>query len=167
MFIDIITKILLSLTLMTTTPKYYITGHSWAVGTFESLDSIDTIDYKLEAKTGASMDWSLRRIKRLEQNEYTAIVIFTGINDYRNGNEFIKNKFNELITESFRKVSKVYLFNIPKYYLFDVTEINEYLNGLQIEGLIILDVCSEYENSNSLHPRSYFKAKQLFLNSIK
>ena len=168
-----LTKILLIIQLFTSQMNIIAIGHSWAEGTFTDkyISEIqkENINIELKAKTGALISWGRLQLVRVDSGKYDGIVLFLGVNDYKKPYDWFEVKYNELINISLAKCNKVYVYNIPRYYNCEkkIIQINEYLNTLNNDStIIILDVWSEYKNSNTLHPLSYYKCQQLLKNKI-
>lgn len=143
----------------------YIVGHSWTSGAFKNWNISKCIT--VNAKIGSNIQWSINQIDKLKKNQYERIYVFTGINDYTDSEQNLKNKFNKLTEIALSKSDNVYLFNIPRYSKCEqkIKNINQYIET--IEGITVIDVYSKYKNSSSLHPKSYEGVREIFLETLK
>lgn len=161
-------------------PYIKVIGHSWAVGAFEGYEEFFWqygIIVDEESETGTSLKWAVEKAKQIsDTNEYDAIFLLSGINDYRNSPQVIANNFSEFFNTALTKVNIIFVCNIAYYKPAEevVAVVNEWLSdiGKTYPEIRILDLYSEIEaqkkdglemGTDGLHPRSYDSIQDLFI----
>lgn len=161
-------------------PYIKVIGHSWAVGAFEGYEEFFWkygIIADQESELGTSIKWAVNKVNEIsDTNEYDAIFLLSGINDYRNTPQSIANDFADFFNVSLSKVPVIFVCNIAYYKPAEevVTIINEWLSdiGKKYPEIQIIDLYSEIEaqkkdgldmSTDGLHPRSYDSIQDLFI----
>jgi hypothetical protein len=161
-------------------PYIKVIGHSWAVGAFEGYEEFFWqygIIVDQESGLGTSLKWAVNKAEEIsDTNEYDAIFLLSGINDYRNTPQNIANDFANFFNISLSKVPVIFVCNIGYYKPAEevVTIINEWLSdiGKKYPEIQIIDLYNEIEaqkkdgldmSSDGLHPRSYDSIQDLFI----
>jgi hypothetical protein len=161
-------------------PFIKVIGHSWAVGAFEGYEEFFWrygIITDVESEIGTSLKWAVDRAKEIpDKNEYDAIFLLSGINDYRNSPQAIADNFAEFFNVALSKVPVIFVCNIAYYKPAEekVAIINEWLFDIdkKYPEIRIIDLYSEIEaqkkeglemGTDGLHPKSYDSIQDLFL----
>jgi len=161
-------------------PYVKVIGHSWAVGAFKGFEEFFwsygiIIDEK--TMTGTSISWATEVAKQIsDTNEYDAIFLLSGINDYRNTPQTIANNFADFFNISLSKVPVIFVCNIGYYEPAKevIAIVNEWLFevGKKYPEIQILDLFGEIEahkkdglemSTDGLHPRNYEPIQDLFI----
>ncbi|MBN1633145.1 MAG: SGNH/GDSL hydrolase family protein [Ignavibacteria bacterium] len=161
-------------------PYIKIIGHSWAVGAFEGYEEFFWqygIIIDQESNLGTSLQWATNKAKEIsDTNEYDAIFLLSGINDYRNSPQVIANDFAEFFNVSLSKVPVIFICNIANYKPAEevIAIMNEWLLdiGKKYPEIQIIDLYSEIEiqkenglemSTDGLHPQNYDSIQDLFI----
>jgi len=164
-------------------PVIKIIGHSWTVGAFKGQEEyfkINGIIIEESSKIGSSIKWATNQLDSVNENKYDAIVLLSGINDYRKSVQSIADDFLEFIEKALTKAPVVFIFNIPYYepaaekiaiindWLWEMSELNK--------EIVIIDLYSEIEaqkkdglefSSDGLHLKNYDCVMDLLIYYIK
>lgn len=161
-------------------PYVKVIGHSWAVGAFEGYEEFFWnygIITDVESRIGTSLKWAVEKAKEIsDTNEYDAIFLLSGINDYRNSPQAIADNFAEFFNAALSKVPVIFVCNIAYYKPAEETVaiINEWLFDIdkKYPEIRIIDLYGEIEaqkkeglemGTDGLHPRSYDSIQDLFI----
>lgn len=161
-------------------PYIKVIGHSWAVGAFEGYEEFFWkygIIVDVESEIGTSLKWAVEKAKEIpDTNEYDAIFLLSGINDYRNSPQAIANSFADFFNIALSKVPVIFVCNLAYYKPAEeiVMIINEWLSDIdkKYPEIRIIDLYSEIEaqkkeglemGKDGLHPASYDSIQDLFI----
>ncbi len=164
-------------------PYIKIIGHSWAVGAFKGQEEyfkINGIIIDETSKIGTSIKWATEQLDSVPENKFDAIVLLSGINDYRKSVQAIADDFLEFMEKAISKAPVVFIFNIPYYEpaAEKIAIINDWLwemSKLNNE-IVIIDLFSEIEaqkkdglelSKDGLHLKNYDCVMDLLIYYIK
>jgi len=161
-------------------PYIKVIGHSWAVGAFEGYEEFFWrygIITDIESEIGTSLKWAVKKAKEVpDTNEYDAIFLLSGINDYRNSPQTIADNFAEFFNAALSKVPVIFVCNISYYKPAEETVeiVNEWLFDIdkKYPEIRIIDLYGEIEaqkkeglemGTDGLHPKNYDSIQDLFI----
>ncbi|MCX7833603.1 MAG: hypothetical protein N2490_05275 [Ignavibacteria bacterium] len=164
-------------------PYIKIIGHSWAVGAFKGQEEyfkMNGIIIDETSKVGTSIKWATQQLDSVAENKFDAIVLLSGINDYKNSVQEIADDFVKFMEKALTKAPVVFVFNIPYYEpaAEKIAIINDWLwemSKLNNE-IIVIDLYSEIEaqkkdglemSKDGLHLKNYDCVMDLLIYYIK
>lgn len=164
-------------------PYIKIIGHSWAVGAFKGQEEYFKINGILideTSKVGTSLKWAIKQLDSVPENKFDAIVLLSGINDYKKSVQEIADDFLKFMEKALTKAPVVFVFNIPYYEpaAEKITIINDWLMEMSElnKEIVVIDLYSEIEaqkkdglelSKDGLHLKNYDCVMDLLIYYIK
>ncbi len=160
--------------------KILVVGHSWCHGTFTKEYELELenklskvlgkpVDIDVVAKIGSRVNWAQDRLNEKDLSGYSAVILFTGVNDAGLSEKVIFERFTRLYnTASGNGARKIFVFNIAPWDDHEgwIESFNKRISkGFPKEDII--DLFSLMEKSGhgaALHPSNagYEKIRDMF-----